>query len=301
MAWNRRLKFKLRRKLPLLGKLTPEFLRLYFHRSRYRRRIASRRKELNDFGPRLPNKSRVDFMVAGAQKAGTTALMNMLNQHPDVVIPVLKEPHFFDNDGFFEGDEIPISEYHKAFPYSGDDVLYCEGTPRIMFAKRCVDRVKRYNPDLKLICIIRNPVTRAYSAWNMNHGRVEERSFREVIEVEKKRIEKSEPLQRGYLGYLSRSMYAHQIKRLRASFPDSQLKFIRYDRFQTANEEVVNEVFDFLGLDKSKTSIQSERSNVYRYHHKPDPSLEKELKEWFVEDIEAVEEELGWDLSDWKT
>lgn len=192
-----------------IGLITPEPLRLSFHRVRYRRKIAAASKAIGASGPFLPVESRIDFIVAGAQRAGTTALTDMLSQHPDIAMPVEKEPHFFDNDGFFGGRDIPIADFHRAFPFRGANKLYGEATPRIMFAERCLARVKRYNPDIKLICLIRAPVARAFSGWNMNYGKSEERGFREVIDLEMRLIEKHGPIQRGFLGYLSRGLYAH--------------------------------------------------------------------------------------------
>lgn len=294
------LKFKIRRNAPVLGQWLPGVARRRLHRWRYRRRIRQAWAKRDDHPARLPLDHRVDFMVAGAQKAGTTALMEMLSQHRKVVVPVVKEPHFFDNEGFFGGKKLPIEEYHAAFQWQGPDKLYGEGTPRNMFARRCVERIHRYNPDIRLICMLRDPVERAFSAWNMNHGMVEERSFEDLVQLEQDAIAKNGPLQRGFVTYLSRGMYAHQVRHLRRYFKPEQLCFLRYADFRKDNVAVMEEVFRFLDLRPPSSNLQVGKSNVYRYDSSLDPETERELRRWFRPEVEALEELLDWDLTDWK-
>ena len=56
------------------------------------------------FGKRRVEK--LDFLVAGAQKSGTTALNYYLKRHPRIALPVKKELHFFDNDELFAGGNV---------------------------------------------------------------------------------------------------------------------------------------------------------------------------------------------------
>ena len=292
--------FKLKRSAPVVGQWMPEALKRRVHRARYRRRIGQAWAARGDISVRMPDAHRVDFMVAGTQKAGTSALMDLFSQHERVVVPVLKEPHFFDNDGFFGSDDIPVPEYHDAFPWEGKDKLYGEGTPRNMFARRCVERIHRYNPDMRLICILRDPVERAFSAWNMNHGMVEERDFATLVEWERHAVAEHGPLQRGFVNYLSRGMYAHQVRHLRKHFPKEQLCFIRYREFREDNEAVFKTVCRFLGLPADVPGIQLKQSNVYRYDSALDLETEGALRAWFRPEVEDLEGLLGWDLSDWK-
>ncbi len=294
------LKFKVKRSAPLLGKWLPGWAKRRFHRGLYRRRIDQAWARRGEAPKRMPEDHRVDFMVAGAQKAGTSALMDLLNQHEKVVVPVLKEPHFFDNEGFFGSDEIPVKPYHRAFPWKGKDKLYGEGTPRHMFARRCVERIHRYNPDMRLICILRDPVHRAFSAWNMNHGMAEERDFESLVSYERQAVAEHGPLQRGAVTYLSRGMYAHQVRHLRKFFPDEQLCFIRYSAFREDNRAVFEKVCRFLGLAPETADVKLKQSNVYRYDSALDAKIERELRAWFRPEMEELEELLGWDLTAWK-
>jgi hypothetical protein len=282
------------------GKYLPQGWRNYLQRLTYKKRIKKNWSSAHEGFSPLASNARVNFMVAGAQKAGTSALIKLLGQHPQVSLPVVKEPHFFDNDGFFSGESIPIKEYHRSFPDRGPNKLYGEGTPRTMFSPESVSRVFKYNPEMKLICILRDPVERAFSAWNMNKTAGEFRSFEELVNLEIKHIEKLGPIRRGFNSYLSRGMYADQIIHLRKYFSPEQLLFVEYSYFKNNNAKVLEECVAFLGLDPLSTALDAGNTNVYTYQSALNQSTEKRLREWLSPEIERIENLLSWNLSHWK-
>jgi hypothetical protein len=78
-----------------------------------------------------------------------------------------KEVHFFDDESPFENgspDEVP---YHEAFSPTDPAQLLGESTPAYMYWTDALRRIWRYNPAMKLILLLRNPIERAYSHWNM--------------------------------------------------------------------------------------------------------------------------------------
>lgn len=293
-----RIKFK--RQLPVIGKVVPRQAKAAFHRRRFNNRLSKAWKQREAPTQFLPAECKVNAMVAGAQKAGTSALMWWLSQHPEVVTPVIKEPNFFDNPGFFNGPDIPTKAYHRAFAFEGKDKVYIEGTPKTMFDPKCLERVHRYNPSAKLICILRDPTIRAFSAWNMNSKNSDERDLRTLFHIEKERIMKDGLQTKGYLGYFSRGLYAKQVKQMRHWFPKEQLLFIPYERLITDNQGTFEEVCTFLDIAPPPSSIAMEKKNVIPYSEPLDPMLEQEIRNWFKTDIEALEGLLGWDLSHWK-
>ncbi len=137
-------------------------------------------------------KDRIDFLVAGNQKCGTNALHDLLTQHPALRMSADKEMHFFDGPSFEETEEC-YGDYHRRGwgidEHGMDDrLLYGESTPNYVVAKpsgvpRFLPRIFTYNPNIKLIVLFRDPVSRAYSQWNMLRvaGRVE-LSFEEMVE-----------------------------------------------------------------------------------------------------------------------
>lgn len=104
----------------------------------------------------------------GAQKAGTTALYEYLSLHPDVAPSRVKEIDFFNSDIHYSKG---IDFYHSYFPLStpsNSRKLTFDITPGYMDrAELTAKRIRDYNPDIRLISLLRNPATRAYSAWQM--------------------------------------------------------------------------------------------------------------------------------------
>ncbi len=116
----------------------------------------------------------VNFLIAGAQKSGTTALHRFLSEHPRICMASRKEVHFFDKNKNFKISSPDYDTYHKNFPNPSDDQIVGEATPRYICWPSAPQRIKEYNPDMKLIFILRDPVERAYSQFIMEKKRGKE-------------------------------------------------------------------------------------------------------------------------------
>src|SRR5690606_5934738 len=96
---------------------------------------------------------KVDFIIVGAQKAGTTAIDHYLRGHRDVSMAVRKEVHFFDKA---ENDADDIRSYHSYFQFWKRKRLYGEATPCYMATPGAIERIVKYNPNIKLIVSLRD-------------------------------------------------------------------------------------------------------------------------------------------------
>ena len=114
---------------------------------------------------------KVGFLIAGTQKGGTSALDAYLREHPDICMANQKEVHFFDNEAIFNGDNSDYAVYHAAFSLKTSQQLLGESTPIYMYWHAAPKRIWQYNPDMKFLIMLRNPIDRAYSHWNMERGR----------------------------------------------------------------------------------------------------------------------------------
>jgi hypothetical protein len=107
-----------------------------------------------------------------------------------------------------------------------------------------------YNPDLKLIVILRNPITRAYSHWNMQRSRnVEPLPFWEAIQKERDRCREALPYQHRLYSYVDRGFYSEQLRRLWTYFPKEQVLVLRTEDLRNSPLEFLEEVCGFLGID----------------------------------------------------
>jgi len=104
---------------------------------------------------------RPTFLCIGVQKSGTTSLINYLNQHPDIFMKN-GESHFFDTT---EPTPEGIKKYENTF--KTNKLIVGEKTPSYNYLRYAMDRIYNYHPDIKLILILREPIKRAFSQYNM--------------------------------------------------------------------------------------------------------------------------------------
>jgi hypothetical protein len=108
-----------------------------------------------------------DFLIVGAQKSATTSVHYYLSQHPKLIGSRPKEVCFFDRD---ENYERGVSWYKHNFPNTKSllkNHKYFESTPEYLYRTYVAERIHKFNPDLKIIILLRDPVQRAFSAWSM--------------------------------------------------------------------------------------------------------------------------------------
>jgi len=113
----------------------------------------------------FPGKNRVPiFLIIGTQKAGSTALHSYLSRHPSIRPATTKEIHFFSSDSLYSKG---LDYYHSKFPLTNDGSLFIDASPSYLANNVAYKRIYEYNPEIKMIALLRDPVDRAYSAWNM--------------------------------------------------------------------------------------------------------------------------------------
>jgi hypothetical protein len=87
------------------------------------------------------NTRALDFLIAGAQKSGTTALAEYLRRHPDICMPKNKESHFLDDKRQFTGQAPDYDAYQRCFAPSHDGQVLGEATPTYMFWDATPERI----------------------------------------------------------------------------------------------------------------------------------------------------------------
>jgi len=205
-----------------------------------------------------------DFLIIGAQKAGTTSLASYLAAHPKVVPPKRKEVHFFDLN-YGRG----LKWYRSHFSIAvGKKLWSCmrsrplltgEATPYYIFHPLAASRAFDLLPAARIIVLLRDPVDRAYSHY---HHEVrlgaESLSFEDAIEAEDRRI--AEEGQRlaldssyasfNYLhfAYLKRGIYADQINRWLEFYRPEQFLILSSEAFFKNPALEYQKVLQFLGL-----------------------------------------------------
>ena len=242
---------------------------------------------------------RVSFLIAGTQRGGTTTLVEYLMQHPQICIPTRKELHFFDKERLWRMSVPDYAAYHAEFPDGPARRLLGEATPIYMYWAPALPRIRDYNPKIKLIMVLRNPITRAYSHWNRERvqGR-ESLSFRDALLAEPERTRQASPGQLRHASYIDRGMYTKQLVRIGKLFPAEQILVLRTDDFSRALAAMCARIGAFLDVAPF-TSTQEIVAHGGAYDHLLEPDDRRYLAEVFEEEIRDLEQLLEWDCSDW--
>lgn len=241
----------------------------------------------------------IDFLIAGVQKGGTTALDGFLRQHPRIAMGAEKELHFFDQAAPFRGPNVDYGPYHARFPPAASGVLRGEATPIYTWWPGALARIWRYHPGMKLIVLLRNPIARAYSHWNMEISRgFDDLDFSTAIRTETKRARAALPGRHRVYSYVDRGFYSDQIRRIRSFFPEEQLLFLKSETLSADVTGSLSKVYRFLGLPPAPIS-----EDVFRregtYGTPMSPEDRAYLHQLYEYDIRQVERLLGWDCRDW--
>jgi hypothetical protein len=194
-----------------------------------------------------------DFLVIGAQKAGTTALYAYLRWHPEVTGPAWKEVSFFDRH-WWRGE----AWYRGQFPLRAGERLVGEASPSYLFHPLAPQRVRSLAPQARLVALVRDPVDRAYSHYQheVALGR-ELLSFEDALAAEEERtrgeVERLVADPRAFSDawwdhtYAARGRYAEQLERWLAAFPREQLLVVSSEELGERPAETYASILAFLG------------------------------------------------------
>jgi hypothetical protein len=218
-----------------------------------------------------------DFIVAGTQKGGTTSAISYLNQHKDIHM-AKEELHFFwDHNKYKKGMDF----YERQFeiPQGDNKLLVGEKSPDYCALGYALDRIKDACPGVKLILFLRNPIERAYSAWNMHitsPSRFETRTFREAITED---VQWGCPIKTAKSNgtyYVRRGYYSNQIEYICKKFGRQNLHIIISERCCEKSSLIkqYNGIFNFLGVSEISDDKFKTNRNTHVGHY--EKSISKE-------------------------
>jgi hypothetical protein len=250
-----------------------------------------------------------DFLILGAQKAGTTALYAYLRAHPALTGPAWKEVSFFDRH-FWRGEawyrgNFPNKVYLRAIrARAGVDPIVGEASPSYVFHPLAPERAAELVPDTRLIVLVRNPVDRALSHYHheVALGR-EPLPFEQALDDEETRMAGELERMRDprYFShswwnftYQARGRYAEQLQRWLELFPHEQLLVIPSEDLLQRPRETYAHVLNFLGAPPHELA---EYPRIFeRDYPAMDPATRDRLRDHFAKPNRRLYELLGRDL-----
>ncbi len=306
-----------------------------------------------------------DFLIIGAAKAGTTSLVEYLKQHPDIYFSPIKEPHFFSTDirpehfnkryyenivmdleryfdqkslkEIFEAYVRDKKQYLQLFEDAKPDQVKGEASTTYLYSKEAAENIRKTIPGAKIIAILRNPLERAFSHYQMalKFG-FTALPFLEAIKEDQAKAEKGWGISELFL---ESGLYYEALKRYFDRFPRDQIQVIFQEHLSRETEGTLQQLTEFLnvadfsfdtGLTHNKAGIPrfrviNEALNKMGlrmklakllptplkerlkslYLKKPNHSIDDEpeakqfLLDFYQEDIRKTEKLLNTDLSHW--
>lgn len=270
-----------------------------------------------------------EFIIGGAQKAGSTWLARMLSNHPELFVPA-KELHFFNSEeNFAQG----ASWYAEKFSDAQPGQICGEKTPDYLFVEKAdgsrlpaAERIQAMLPDVKLLFVLRDPVTRAISALRHNLW------FRrlpisarptEVLFGQHKELAES-------FGILSKGLYALQLRHYYDLFPAEQIKvWIFEEDIKKKPLQIIKEAASFIGVSDTKATIDPNRisnrgvqssialrgnyylpflsagwqvlDRILNQKFKVSQECIDQLTDYYAEDVAVLSKMLDRDLSGWSS
>lgn len=200
---------------------------------------------------------RLDFIGVGPPKTGSTWIADNLRKHPEVFLPSKKELEYFNKSQYFYWDGPnpnygkSLKWYHAFFKDADPQKTWGEITVRYFEAENCPQDIFEYNPDVKIIISLRNPISKALSffRYGQQHGKYDANSsFEETINED------------DYL--LRNSLYAEGLKRYFNVYPKNQILVVFQDDLKADARAFFKQVTDFLGLTEFYPEDIDKRSNV---------------------------------------
>lgn len=218
---------------------------------------------------------KLDFVCIGAQKAGTTKMHEIFKNHESVYLPEEKEAHFFEIEELYtKGTNYFFNTFYNNFSNQQIAGLF---DPNLQLDKLYVKRIIDEFPKIKIIFILRDPVTRAYSHYKMSKLRgFETTEFIESLELERNRLENPKEYYKGYktktkghfeknhYGYIYRGLYYELLKFLKENMKDDNFKIILFEDLIDNLDEISNSICDFLNIPHFEYKLDKSKSNESR-------------------------------------
>jgi hypothetical protein len=255
-----------------------------------------------------------DFVIVGAQKAGTTSLYAYLRAHRQVLPAAAKEVHFFDTCAWDAGPDA----YRANFPLRAHmwlahrlrraRVITGEATPYYLYHPLAAERLSVTAPNTKIVILLRDPVERTLSHyWHEVRGKRETLSVREALEAEEDRLRgRSEALAAGAppcehlehrnFSYRARSRYSPQVARYLDLFPPEQILVLQSEKLFGDDPQAKARLAQFLDLPPLTRPFVAENVGTSRPKASTETDVRQLLAREMADDQQALRALLGEDL-----
>jgi hypothetical protein len=243
-----------------------------------------------------------NFICIGVQKGGTSSLVKYLNSHPEIYMN--KEQHFFDRKlSKGELNDEDIKNYEKSFKTTKP--IVGEKSPSYCYLRYAIDRIYNYEKNIKLIIILREPISRAFSQYNMGlnfrnnnlNDRTDEEIFNQILSEENVKLSE---LRSNGGNHVIRGFYDEILEYILSKFSRDNLYIGISEEINQDKQKYYNEIYEFLGATKLDKISDTLNVHVREYTKKIPKKLEKYLYNIYKPHNEKLYKILGRKIDSWE-
>ncbi len=233
---------------------------------------------------------RPNLFIVGAAKTGTSSLYYYLKSHPEIYMSPIKEPNYFFKEvkinpftpkyikeAYFnpqkyfwknrlENKQVAyiksLNNYIQLFREVKEEKIIGECSVSYLYSRYAAKEIYKFNPDAKIIIILRNPVDRAFSHWLMDvrEGRNDLKTkFIDSVKEDYNKKQKGWGI--SHL-YIELGQYYEQVKRYLNVFPLDQIKVYIFEKIIKNYSKFYRDVLNFLGVNSNFKISSFKKYNV---------------------------------------
>ncbi len=195
---------------------------------------------------------KTNVLIIGAARSGTTSIYEYMKKHEQICFSKIKEIHFFSVNELYNRGK---NYYHNFFSPQKTTKVFASADTYLFIANiKTIQRIYDYNPQMKFIIMLRNPVERAFSGYQyaVNNGYLNEKtSFIESIENEKNLLQNNiSIIQQNNLCNAYQSKYFFHLKRWMEIFPEKNFLLLKTNDLKQKPDFILQQISKFLNIDK---------------------------------------------------
>lgn len=205
--------------------------------------------------------NKVNTIIIGAGRSGTTSVFAWMEQHPDIQCSITKEVHYFSLTDLYQRGE---KYFHSLFEGADKKVIATADTYLLM-DHDAPARIRAYNPDMRIIVMLRDPVERAYSNYQYSVQFGHERAdvqFADTIALEPERLKIPDIAARNNLCHCYGSLYALHLSVWAQHFHRSQFFIGTLNELRTDPAQLYTRLSAFLNIPYVPFSEQDKAFNT---------------------------------------
>ncbi len=191
---------------------------------------------------------KVNAIIIGAGRSGTTTLYQYLENHPDVCFSDIKGVHYFSGEDLYQrGTEY----YHSFWKHCSDEKLKIAADTYLLIDKSAPKRIAEYNPEIKIIIILRNPAERTWSSYQyaLNNGYIpDNKSFIQSIKEEEEHILSSDITVQNNLCNLWQSKYYEHVSYWSEFFSRKNILLLKTSDLKNNTNFLLKQLSTFLDI-----------------------------------------------------